>query len=136
MAGKPRSISIEKAKKLAELYNTARQNWHPSHEFTMDEICSVFKNVGFPSNITYVSKYPAYGLIIRQSRGKYRFPAEPVHFNMIIKCIEAVRRDNRNRRPAKTNPKVVQKQDTARQPKIEECIAFLKERGYLILKIC
>ena len=125
-----KEISIPEARKLSEVYNTLRKNWHPSHTFSYTEIHDVLKNAGFPCTSVYVSAYPKYGLLIRKERGSYSFPAEPVHFNVIKQCIESVRRNN-NRYKKVTS---VSKSTTTLE--VDSCIAFLKEKGYLILKIC
>ena len=129
-----KEISIPEARKLSEVYNTLRKNWHPSHTFSYTEIHDVLKNAGFPCTSVYVSAYPKYGLLIRKERGSYSFPAEPVHFNVIRQCIESVRRNN-NRYKKVTSVKPVVSKPTSTL-EVDSCIAFLKEKGYLVLKIC
>lgn len=129
-----KEISIPEARKLSEVYNTLRKNWHPSHTFSYTEIHDVFKNVGFPCTSVYVSAYPKYGLLIRKARGSYSFPTEPVHFNVIKQCIESVRRNNsRYKKVTPVKPEVSKSTSTL---EVDSCIAFLKEKGYLIFKIC
>ena len=129
-----KEISIPEARKLSEVYNTLRQNWHPSHTFYYTEIHDIFKNAGFPCTSVYVSTYPKYGLLIRKARGSDSFPAAPVHFNVIKQCIESVRRDNnRYKKVTPVKPEVSKPASTL---EVDSCIAFLKEKGYLILKIC
>ena len=129
-----KEISIPEARKLSEVYNTLRKNWHPSHTFSYTEIHDIFKNAGFPCTSIYISAYPKYGLLIRKERGSYSFPAEPVHFNVIRQCIESVRRDNnRYKKVTSVKPEVSKPAFTL---EVDSCIAFLKEKGYLILKIC
>ena len=130
-----KEISIPEARKLSEVYNTLRQNWHPSHTFSYTEIHDIFKNAGFPCTSVYVSAYPKYGLLIRKARGSYSFPAEPVHFNVIRQCIESVRRNNNSRHKKVTSVKPEVSKSTSTL-EVDSCIAFLKEKGYLILKIC
>lgn len=129
-----KEISIPEARKLSEVYNTLRKNWHPSHTFSYTEIHDVLKNAGFPCTSVYVSTYPKYGLLIRKERGSYSFPAEPVHFNVIKQCIESVRRNNNRYKKATSVKPEVSKSTTTLE--VDSCIAFLKEKGYLILKIC
>ena len=129
-----KEISIPEARKLSEVYNTLRQNWHPSHTFSYTEIHDIFKNAGFPCTSVYVSEYPKYGLLIRKARGSYSFPAEPVHFNVIRQCIESVRRNNNSYK--KVTPVKPEVSKPASTLEVDPCIAFLKEKGYLILKIC
>ena len=129
-----KEISIPEARKLSEVYNTMRKNWHPSHTFSYTEIHDIFKNAGFPCTSIYVSAYPKYGLLIRKAPGSYSFPAEPVHFNVIKQCIESVRRNNnRYKKVTSVKPEVSKPASTL---EVDSCIAFLKEKGYLILKIC
>ena len=129
-----KEISIPEARKLSEIYNTLRKNWHPSHTFSYTEIHDVLKNAGFPCTSVYVSAYPKYGLLIRKERGSYSFPAEPVHFNVIKQCIESVRKNNnRYKKVTSVKPEVSKSTTTL---ELDSCIAFLKEKGYLILKIC
>ena len=129
-----KEISIPEARKLSEVYNTLRKNWHLSHTFSYTEIHDIFKNAGFPCTSIYVSAYPKYGLLIRKERGSYSFPAEPVHFSVIRQCIESVRRDNnRYKKVTPVKPEVSKPASTL---EVDSCIAFLKEKGYLILKIC
>lgn len=129
-----KEISIPEARKLSEVYNTLRKNWHPSHTFSYTEIHDIFKNAGFPCTSIYVSAYPKYGLLIRKAPGSYSFPAEPVHFNVIKQCIESVRRNNnRYKKVTSVKPEVSKPASTL---EVNSCIAFLKEKGYLILKIC
>ena len=129
-----KEISIPEARKLSEVYNTMRKNWHPSHTFSYTEIHDIFKNAGFPCTSIYVSAYPKYGLLIRKAPGSYSFPAEPVHFNVIKQCIESVRRNNnRYKKVTPVKPEVPKPTSTL---EVDSCIAFLKEKGYLILKIC
>ena len=129
-----KEISIPEARKLSEVYNTLRKNWHPSHTFSYTEIHDIFKNAGFPCTSIYVSAYPKYGLLIRKAPGSYSFPAEPVHFNVIKQCIESVRRNNnRYKKVTSVKPEVSKPTSTL---EVDSCIAFLKEKGYLILKIC
>lgn len=129
-----KEISIPEARKLSEVYNTLRKNWHPSHTFSYTEIHDIFKNAGFPCTSIYVSAYPKYGLLIRKAPGSYSFPAEPVHFNVIKQCIESVRRNNnRYKKVTSVKPEVSKPASTL---DVDSCIAFLKEKGYLILKIC
>ena len=129
-----KEISIPEARKLSEVYNTMRKNWHPSHTFSYTEIHDIFKNAGFPCTSIYVSAYPKYGLLIRKALGSYSFPAEPVHFNVIKQCIESVRRNNnRYKKVTSVKPEVLKPTSTL---EVDSCIAFLKEKGYLILKIC
>ena len=129
-----KEISIPEARKLSEVYNTLRKNWHPSHTFSYTEIHDIFKNAGFPCTSVYVSAYPKYGLLIRKARGSYSFPAEPVHFSVIRQCIESVRRNNnRYKKVTSVKPEVSKPAFTL---EVDSCIAFLKEKGYLILKIC
>lgn len=129
-----KEISIPEARKLSEVYNTLRKNWHPSHTFSYTEIHDIFKNAGFPCTSIYVSAYPKYGLLIRKAPGSYSFPAEPVHFNVIKQCIESVRRNNnRYKKVTSIKPEVSKPASTL---DVDSCIAFLKEKGYLILKIC
>lgn len=129
-----KEISIPEARKLSEVYNTLRKNWHPSHTFSYTEIHDIFKNAGFPCTSIYVSAYPKYGLLIRKAPGSYSFPAEPVHFNVIKQCIESVRRNNnRYKKVTPVKPEVSKPASTL---EVDSCIAFLKEKGYLILKIC
>ena len=129
-----KEISIPEARKLSEVYNTLRKNWHPSHTFSYTEIHDIFKNAGFPCTSVYVSEYPKYGLLIRKAPGSYSFPAEPVHFNVIKQCIESVRRNNnRYKKVTSVKPEVSKPTSTL---EVDSCIAFLKEKGYLILKIC
>ena len=129
-----KEISIPEARKLSEVYNTLRKNWHPSHTFSYTEIHDIFKNAGFPCTSIYVSAYPKYGLLIRKAPGSYSFPAEPVHFNVIKQCIESVRRNNnRYKKVTSIKPEVSKPASTL---EVDSCIAFLKEKGYLILKIC
>ena len=129
-----KEISIPEARKLSEVYNTLRKNWHPSHTFSYTEIHDVLKNAGFPCTSIYVSAYPKYGLLIRKAPGSYSFPAEPVHFNVIKQCIESVRRNNnRYKKVTSIKPEVSKPASTL---EVDSCIAFLKEKGYLILKIC
>lgn len=129
-----KEISIPEARKLSEVYNTLRKNWHPSHTFSYTEIHDIFKNAGFPCTSIYVSAYPKYGLLIRKAPGSYSFPAEPVHFNVIKQCIESVRRNNnRYKKVTSVKPEVSKPASTL---EVDSCIAFLKEKGYLILKIC
>lgn len=129
-----KEISIPEARKLSEVYNTLRKNWHPSHTFSYTEIHDIFKNAGFPCTSIYVSAYPKYGLLIRKARGSYSFPAEPVHFNVIRQCIESIRRNNnRYKKVTPVKPEVSKPASTL---EVDSCIAFLKEKGYLILKIC
>ena len=129
-----KEISIPEARKLSEVYNTLRKNWHPSHTFSYTEIHDIFKNAGFPCTSIYISAYPKYGLLIRKERGSYSFPAEPVHFSVIRQCIESVRRDNN--RYKKVTPVKPEVSKPAFTLEVDSCIAFLKEKGYLILKIC
>ena len=129
-----KEISIPEARKLSEVYNTLRKNWHPSHTFSYTEIHDIFKNAGFPCTSIYISAYPKYGLLIRKAPGSYSFPAEPVHFNVIKQCIESVRRNNnRYKKVTSIKPEVSKPASTL---EVDSCIAFLKEKGYLILKIC
>ena len=129
-----KEISIPEARKLSEVYNTLRKNWHPSHTFSYTEIHDIFKNAGFPCTSIYISAYPKYGLLIRKERGSYSFPAEPVHFSVIRQCIESVRRNNnRYKKVTSVKPEVSKPTCTL---EVDSCIAFLKEKGYLILKIC
>lgn len=129
-----KEISIPEARKLSEVYNTLRKNWHPSHTFSYTEIHDIFKNAGFPCTSIYVSAYPKYGLLIRKAPGSYSFPAEPVHFNVIKQCIESVRRNNnRYKKVTPVKPEVSKPTSIL---EVDSCIAFLKEKGYLILKIC
>ena len=129
-----KEITIPEARKLSETYNTLRKNWHPSHTFSYTEIHDIFKNAGFPCTSIYVSAYPKYGLLIRKAPGSYSFPAEPVHFNVIKQCIESVRRNNnRYKKVTSVKPEVSKPTSTL---EVDSCIAFLKEKGYLILKIC
>lgn len=129
-----KEISIPEARKLSEVYNTLRKNWHPSHTFSYTEIHDIFKNAGFPCTSIYISAYPKYGLLIRKERGSYSFPAEPVHFSVIRQCIESVRRNNnRYKKVTSVKPEVSKPTSTL---EVDSCIAFLKEKGYLILKIC
>lgn len=129
-----KEISIPEARKLSEVYNTMRKNWHPSHTFSYTEIHDIFKNAGFPCTSIYVSAYPKYGLLIRKAPGSYSFPAEPIHFNVIKQCIESVRRNNnRYKKATSVKPEVSKPASTL---EVDSCIAFLKEKGYLILKIC
>ena len=129
-----KEISIPEARKLSEVYNTLRKNWHPSHTFSYTEIHDIFKNDGFPCTSIYVSAYPKYGLLIRKAPGSYSFPAEPVHFNVIKQCIESVRRNNnRYKKVTSVKPEVSKPASTL---EVDSCIAFLKKKGYLILKIC
>ena len=129
-----KEISIPEARKLSEVYNTLRKNWHPSHTFCYTEIHDVLKNAGFPCTSIYVSAYPKYGLLIRKAPGSYSFPAEPVHFNVIKQCIESVRRNNnRYKKVTSIKPEVSKPASTL---EVDSCIAFLKEKRYLILKIC
>lgn len=129
-----KEISIPEARKLSEVYNTLRKNWHPSHTFSYTEIHDIFKNARFPCTSIYVSAYPKYGLLIRKAPGSYSFPAEPVHFNVIKQCIESVRRNNnRYKKVTSVKPEVSKPASTL---DVDSCIAFLKEKGYLILKIC
>ena len=129
-----KEISIPEARKLSEVYNTLRKNWHPSHTFSYTEIHDIFKNAGFPCTSIYISAYPKYGLLIRKERGSYSFPAETVHFNVIKQCIESVRRNNnRYKKVTSVKPEVSKPTSTL---EVDSCIAFLKEKGYLILKIC
>ena len=129
-----KEISIPEARKLSEVYNTLRKNWHPSHTFSYTEIHDIFKNAGFPCTSIYVSAYPKYGLLIRKERGSYSFPAEPVHFSVIRQCIESVRRNNnRYKKVTPVKPEVSKPISTL---EVDSYIAFLKEKGYLILKIC
>lgn len=129
-----KEISIPEARKLSEVYNTLRKNWHPSHTFSYTEIHDIFKNAGFPCTSIYISAYPKYGLLIRKERGSYSFPAEPVHFSVIRQCIESVRRNNnRYKKVTSVKPEVSK---LASILEVDSCIAFLKEKGYLILKIC
>ena len=130
-----KEISIPEARKLSEVYNTLRKNLHTSHTFSYTEIHDVLKNAGFPCTSVYVSAYPKYGLPIRKERGSYSFPAEPEHFNVIKQCIESVRRNNNSRHKKVTlvKPEVSKSTTTL---EVDSCIAFLKEKGYLILKIC
>lgn len=129
-----KEISIPEARKLSEVYNTLRKNWHPSHTFSYTEIHDIFKNAGFPCTSIYVSAYPKYGLLIRKAPGSYSFPAEPVHFNVIKQCIESVRRNNnRYKKVTSVKPEVSKPTSTL---EVDACVAFLKEKGYLILKIC
>jgi hypothetical protein len=130
-----KEITIPEARKFSEVYNTLRQNWHPSHTFTFNELHDVFKNAGFPCTAVYVRAYPKYGLLIHNKRGSYSFPAEPVHFNVIRQCIESVRRSSSKKNQKVTTPKpAVKIQNPALN--VDACVAFLKEKGYLILKIC
>ena len=130
-----KEISIPEARKLSEVYNTLRKNWHPSHTFSYDEIHELFKNAGFPCSSLYIYTYPKFGLLVRKERGSYSFPAEPVHFNVIKRCIENIRRESCSKYKKVSKPK-----PTIETPKLEltidACVAFLKEKGYLILKIC
>ena len=129
-----KEISIPEARKLSEVYNTLRKNWHPSHTFSYTEIHDIFKNAGFPCTSIYISAYPKYGLLIRKERGSYSFPAEPVHFSVIRQCIESVRRNNNMyKKVTSVKPQVSKPTSTL---EVDSCIAFLKEKGYLILKIC
>ena len=129
-----KEISIPEARKLSEVYNTLRKNWHPSHTFSYTEIHDIFKNAGFPCTSIYISAYPKYGLLIRKERGSYSFPAEPVHFSVIRQCIESVRRNNNMyKKVTSVKPEVSKPTSTL---EVDSCIAFLKEKGYLILKIC
>lgn len=129
-----KEISIPEARKLSEVYNTLRKNWHPSHTFSYTEIHDIFKNAGFPCTSIYVSAYPKYGLLIHKAPGSYSFPAEPVHFNVIKQCIESVRKNNnRYKKVTSVKPEVSKSASTL---EVDSCIAFLKEKGYLILKIC
>lgn len=130
-----REITIPEARKLSEIYNTLRQKWHPTHTFSLGELHDVFKDSGFPCTALYVRAYPKYGLLVQNKRGSYSFPAEPVHFNVIRQCIEAVRKDNNKKYKKVTTPKpAVKIQNPALT--VDACVAFLKEKGYLILKIC
>ena len=129
-----KEISIPEARKLSEVYNTLRKNWHPSHTFSYTEIHDIFKNAGFPCTSVYVSAYPKYGLLIRKTRGSYSFPAEPVHFSVIKQCIESVRRNNNRYKKVTSVKSEVSKSTSTLE--INSCIAFLKEKGYLIFKIC
>lgn len=129
-----KEISIPEARKLSEVYNTLRKNWHTSHTFSYTEIHDIFKNAGFPCTSIYVSAYPKYGLLIRKAPGSYSFPAEPVHFNVIKQCIESVRKNNnRYKKVTSVKPEVSKPASTL---EVDSCIAFLKEKGYLIFKIC
>ena len=129
-----KEISIPEARKLSEVYNTLRKNWHPSHTFSYTEIHDIFKNAGFPCTSIYISAYPKYGLLIRKERGSYSFPAEPVHFSVIRQCIESIRRNNNMyKKVTSVKPEVSKPTSTL---EVDSCIAFLKEKGYLILKIC
>lgn len=129
-----KEISIPEARKLSEVYNTLRKNWYPSHTFSYTEIHDIFKNAGFPCTSIYISAYPKYGLLIRKERGSYSFPAEPVHFSVIRQCIESIRKNNnRYKKVTPVKPEVSKPTFTL---EVDSCIAFLKEKGYLILKIC
>ena len=130
-----KEITIPEARKLSEIYNTLRQNWHPSHTFSYTEIHDVLKNAGFPCTSVYVSAYPKYGLLIRKERGSYSFPAEPVHFNVIRQCIESVRRNNNNRHKKVTSVKIEVSKSIS-TIEVDYCIAFLNDKVYLVFTIC
>ena len=132
-----RFVTVEEAQKLSKIFNELRINWSPNHEFSVGELKDVLKSGKFPCSINYISEYPKFGIIIRKSRGVYCFPKEPVHFSVIQKCFTAVRRESNTRyresKPIKPAPLCLKEDSGLKE---EECIKFLKDKGYLILKIC
>lgn len=156
MSKRGSEVDIPEARRLSEIYNKIRQNWHPSHEFSAEDLHEVFKNGGFPCGLTYIRKYPTYGLLIRKKIGVYTFPAEPVHFNVVGRCIQSIRRECARRgreayaskhnvvkpvtkkadKPAETPVKPVEPEQKTVTLNVPDCIAFLKDMGYIILKMC
>ena len=131
-----RFVSVEEAQKLSALFNSVRLQWSSSHEFSASEIQDILKNAQFPSNRLYMLEYPKFGIIIRKSRGVYCFPKDPVHFTVFQKCFSMIRKEasvKYSENKSKEIPQVTQPTETLN---VEDCIAFLKEKGYLILKIC
>ena len=146
---KPRLIPEEELKILAHRYNQVRMSFSGRSDLSKAEVISSLKAAGFPTGTAYYALYAKYGLIRRIAKIGYQFPQEPVYYKVFRDFLREARESSRNGYYKYANAKkvlkpsaLVESESVPTQPSFadfaseDNCVAFLKARGYLILKIC
>lgn len=147
---KPRLISDSEAQNFSASYNTLRIDCRNFGSLSLKDWQSIFQKYNLPHSHVLIGLCSSYGLLIKVGYGSYELPKEPVHFKVCRKYMEACRRqlqDYKKRSiskkaeqapvvPTETPAQTATVVEEVKALEVEECIAFLKEKGYLILKIC
>jgi nitrate reductase beta subunit len=117
----------EKAKEFACSYNTIRRAVDSKEGFTVERLQGIFRNKKFPFGRNYVKAYVDAKMLIRVAPGKFSFPEAPVLYNVIGQAIDKVRnyQNKMHKQYLATEVKKLEE---------EECIKYLKSKGYKILK--
>lgn len=133
-------MTEEKAKEISEKFNSLRVEFGNT-TFNRKDLSFYLAESGIPSNKDFITAYVGHGAIICLKRNCYQFTSEPVYWNILKTAIEEVRNyhnnfQRKNKKEKKDNnekelvvlksPKPVLTEETA--------IAFLKNKGYKILK--
>lgn len=99
-------------------------------DYTQEEMIELLKRYGIPCSVSYFGAYVKHNIIIRSARGVYQFTIEPVYKGVVETALNSIRQyklDNMKKLSGKTA-----KEEEAK--KVRECIDYLKELGYLVLK--
>ena len=81
-------MDTKKYDELTSSLNVVRQHYQ-GQEFTTKEIIEKIKFLGVNKN--YMGILVANGIVNRQSRGIYVFPANPIYWNYVKKTLEAIK---------------------------------------------
>ena len=99
-------------------------------DYTQEEMIELLKRYGIPCSVSYFGEYVKHNIIIRSARGVYQFTTDPVYKGVVESALNSIRKyklDNIKKLSGKAA-----KEEEAK--KIKECIDYLKELGYLVLK--
>lgn len=115
---------------IGPLNEAKRQLQNTNLPFTSKQLIDKFKQCGLPVNRNFWVAFNRSGLLQETSHGKYMFTSQdPIYEGKLAKIQEEYLRYSKKHRalPAVSRPATEPKQ-------LEEtAIAFLKERGYIIL---
>ena len=99
-------------------------------DYTQEEMIELLKRYGIPCSVSYFGEYVKHNIIIRSARGVYQFTTDPVYKGVVETALNSIRKyklDNIKKLSGKAA-----KEEEAK--KVRECIDYLKELGYLVLK--
>ena len=99
-------------------------------DYTQEEMIELLKRYGIPCSVSYFGEYVKHNIIIRSARGVYQFTTDPVYKGVVETTLNSIRKyklDNIKKLSGKAA-----KEEEAK--KVRECIDYLKELGYLVLK--
>lgn len=122
-------------KEICKKYNEVRKSF-VGYELSKKEICELISFIpnGVINNFTTVQKY---GLVDKVKTGKYKFPNDPVYWEAVKNCSEAMRQLNKKYtdRYMKKKKSKTSKSSKASSLTEEDMLAYLKSTGkYRILR--